>query len=696
MSPPTLCDGGRRSDSIDFCVRNICTMEMVPEGVLWPVVTASGLSQRFPHNVDWPRGAGCGPSELEYREWYGSPWDVADDAAAWWGWVLGNQDWDTVCKVALDQGLNEEGFCDWRLGVLEACRIALRDDPRAHTISSWISAHIGFPQVIPSLASIIDGGCTPDPTRDLLLVDLPQGGGSNASFLNHLLRKAFPRRCQIRELLRFVSSYWAQSSELEWYVRCAAFSSIGGFYAHHRPESVLKLSQRRKLYNLCFRSGPGSLESWMVGEAPTNVIAKQYTLLMILQDNAIAAVAQLPTLSDAYANVMNWETFKINVDATTTRARLNFSETLELACATIGPKQDCRRHPPLYDNLFLVCENESKLVSFLITTGLIASSKTPDDWATAISTSGVFSHGNDVFPDKTLTGWGKRSSLYDFIRRIHLAGGDMCSPFQCWAGRGFGCEDLRATTLQRLSQEHPNDFTIFCVIFWVFVARGALSISQLPVQVRTRQVAALSKRFESCQVVPPSAGALMLCVFCGCVKNPVAFTAVPQSNRKRAPPGFGAGAIVYDDDRICLKCNTSTRNTTSRKLPDAARLLSAALCMTAPIVTISLVGRIANIKGQLYVLCPKCGCIAIVQASSVDYLTCEFCTPKPIASCVICQRTVPVGGTTFPSNWSGNHLMVYGGHTPGVLSTGRACAACSRSVVTRRRRKFAGTNVICS
>ena len=654
-------------------------MEMVQGGSLWPVVTASGLSQRFPHNVEWPRGAVCDKSEIEYREWYGSPWEAAEDAAAWWGWVLGNQDWETVCRIALDHGLQEDEFCEWRLSVLEACRIALGGDPRAHTISSWISAHLAFPHVIPSLASIIDGGCVPDPTRDLLLVDLPQGGNPNPSFLNHLLRKAFPRRCQIRELLRFVSSYWKKSAELEWYVRCAVFSSIGGFYAHHKPDSVLKLSERRHLYQLCFRAGPDSLESWMTGVAPTDVISKQCTLLMILQDNAIAAVAHLPTVSDAYMKVMNWETFKSSVGATTTRARARFGETRALACATTGQKQDCSNHPPRYDNLFLVHADESKLMSFLITSGSISSIDLSDNWVTPISESGVFSHGNNVFPDKTLTGWGTRSSLYDFMRRIHATGGSKCTPFRAWAGRGFGCEDLRVETLKRLSHEHPNEFLIFCVILWVFIARGTLLVSQLPMQVQKRQIIALSKRFNSCQIVPPTAGALMLCVFCGGIKNPIAYTAAPKTNRKsgrkRAPPGFGAGAIVYDDEHMCLMCNTSTRNTTSRKLPDAVRRLSAALCAAAPIVTISLVGKIANLKGELYVICQKCGCVAIVRASSVNYLTCEFCIKEDIARCVICQKGVPAGGTTFPPNWGDNHLMVYGGHTPGVLSTGRACAA---------------------
>ena len=257
----------------------------------------------MPMKPGWLLAAAKTTGELAYREWAEG---VAPTQACWWAWVAASSDWAEVCTAVATHGVTPTALCAMRLELLEACRISLSDAPQARVVSSWMSAHLGWPCVTPGVAAVMDGGACPDCTRALMCID-PRSrfsAGHPIGPVQHLLRKAFPRRCQIRELLRFVSAYWCKYTEVEWFLRCAVFCCLGGFYVHHKPSTAPPLEARQALYDVCFRNGPMSLAAWMCAPEGGNALhGMQCTLLLVLQD-AVVATVFLPRHKHAFTTAL--------------------------------------------------------------------------------------------------------------------------------------------------------------------------------------------------------------------------------------------------------------------------------------------------------------------------------------------------------------------------------------------------------
>ena len=703
VDPPVRTNGLRRSDSIDFCVRDILTVGFEGDGAFTRLATRLGWRDSLPMKPGWLLAAAKTTGELAYREWAEG---VAPTQACWWAWVAASSDWAEVCTAVATHGVTPTALCAMRLELLEACRISLSDAPQARVVSSWMSAHLGWPCVTPGVAAVMDGGACPDCTRALMCID-PRSrfsAGHPIGPVQHLLRKAFPRRCQIRELLRFVSAYWCKYTEVEWFLRCAVFCCLGGFYVHHKPSTAPPLEARQALYDVCFRNGPMSLAAWMCAPEGGNALhGMQCTLLLVLQDAVVATVFATPSQARVYHGFVDWAAFLSHVTSATTDAQRVFASTRILhAPAKQGDKRQIGQQPTTASPIFVPLNNEDCLVTWLRTNVVRGQA----DWDAAIRASGALLSATDVTPNPCKTGWGRNSCLYDFVCRMRRAGGEACVEVEQWARRGFGTHSERHAALTALGTSHPRALAILAVLVEVMRARGIVTLSPLPQLTHEKQLVAVRKRYSSCQVLPAHAGALVVCLFCATVKNPVVQNHVggPQNAqdtnlRCQLSSGIGAGGVVYDDETCRIYCNAHARVGTGRRQTGTPCLLRTRLCALTPLWVGSVVGQVAAVDRTMFTLCCTCACpmkLSTPQRGG-SFLLCEACAPPMVVACVSCGKLPGSGRPRTPANWSTEQRLVYGGtHTgPGNIKLGPLCGPCGRSVASKRRRCFDATHIIC-
>ena len=704
VDPPVRANGLRRSDSIDFCVREMFTLWLSGDGDFSTLPISLGWQETLSMPPDWLLATAGTPGELAYREWVGG---VAPTRAAWWAFVVGSSDWAVVCGLVAALGVTPAALCAKRLEMLEACRLCLPKGPLARAVNSWISAHLGWPQVLPGVAAVLDGGSCPDCTAALLSIDpRPQSKAvqANAGPIQHLLRKAFPRRCQIRELLRFVSAYWRDNKEVEWFLRCAVFCCLGGFYLHHDASSSPPLAARKALYRVCFHTGPGSLAEWM--HAPLDGAAlhgMQCTLLVVLQDTVLATVSTTPLQAAVYRGFVDWPAFIGNVHAAATAAQLAFSETGVLhALPNRGARQNASPHPTVLHPIFAPGGDEVPLLTWLRAN--VARDRSA--WDEVIRASGALLPIAAGVPNHRKTGWGRGSQLFDFLGQMRQAGGEACVELEGWAARGFGTHSARHAALAALAASQPRAISLLAVLVEVVCVRARANRSSLPQQTHEKQLAALHLRYDCCPALPPYAGSLVVCLFCCSVKNPTVKNnqggprkCTSEALRRQLSSGLGAGGVVYDDDTCRVYCNANTRVDAGYKATSSSGLLRARLCALTPLWVAPVVGYVATIGNDMFTLCCDCACPMKLTkpGKGGGFLTCEACAPQHVIACASCGKGPGCGRPRQPGNWSARSRLVYGGTPtgPGHIGLGPLCGACDRSVASKRRRCFDSTDIIC-
>ena len=651
----------------------------------------------------WVSATARTPGELAYQEWSGG---VAATQAGWWAWVVASSDWATVCAAVAAYRVSPKALCAMRLEFLEACRIHLSGTPQARVISSWISAHLGWPRVVPGVAAVLDSGACPDCTVALMCIDPrpPLAAAPPTGPMQHLLRKAFPRRCQIRELLRFVSAYWSKFPEVEWFLRCAVFCSLGGFYKHHNESSAPPLAARQALYDVCFLDGSMSLAAWMrTPESGSALHSMQCTLLVVLQDAVVSTVHATPLQAAAYHGFVDWPLFIGHVSTAASAAQRVFAETRLLhAPVKRGEKRARGQQPHSQATIFAQLGDEGCLAAWL-TTNVIRDEAVWDD---VIRASGALLPRQGIVANTRKNGWGRASCLYDFLRKVRRRGGEICVPLERWACHGFGTHAARHDALVVLGQSNPRALPILAVLVEVMRARRKVVISPLSCAVEQKQRAAVRVRYASCEQHPAHAGALVVCLFCAAVKNPVVKNHIGgpaadwvTSSRHQLSSGVGAGGVVYDDETCRIYCNAHTRTGGGRRVSGGASLLRSRLCALTPLWVGSVVGQVATIGDELFVLCCECACPMKLSKPKEggSFLLCEACAHNPGLVCVCCGKGPGTGRPRAPQNWSTVVRLVYGGKHigPGNLRLGPLCGPCGRSVECKRRRCFESTHIIC-
>ena len=219
------------------------------------------------------------------------------------------------------------------------------------------------------------------------------------------------------------------------------------------------------------------------------------------------------------------------------------------------------------------------------------------EWDAVIRASGALLPPLGIVANTRKNGWGRASCLYDSLCKVRRGGGEVCAVLERWACHGFGTHAARHHALAVLGQSNPRALAILAVLVEVMRARRKVVISPLSCAVEQKQRAAVRVRYASCGQLPAHAGALVVCLFCAAVGNPVVRNHVGgpavdwgTSSRHQLSPGVGAGGVVYDDETCRVYCNAHTRTGGGRRVTGGASLLRSRLCALTPLWVGSVVG----------------------------------------------------------------------------------------------------------
>ena len=122
----------------------------------------------------------------------------------------------------------------------------------------------------------------------------------------HLMCKALPQRCQIRNLREIIANYCQSDNLVHEFMRSALLCSILGMYKHCKKRLNWKARQkvlRRLVYS---RPNRMQLQEWLF-------TMYQHLLFYIIKEFLTYSMAMIPALYDELCRTYKWHTFEKTV-----------------------------------------------------------------------------------------------------------------------------------------------------------------------------------------------------------------------------------------------------------------------------------------------------------------------------------------------------------------------------------------------
>ena len=463
--------------------------------------------------------------------------------------------------------------------------------------------------------------------------------------IGHVLNKAWPMRCSVRNFSEIVSSYILRDTGVYMFVCTVMHACMAGVYPTSRAPCSLRLRMILYKHYVLDRVSPRHLSEWVQhgNHAIVFVAIKEYIAF---------AVSMVPGLSHVLQREYQWSDFVASVTAQADVAR----HTLDQHCHDPSRMFDAARDAmqgvkvfkcptPSPDNLH-ICDT---------ITGILRSTCTSSE---------------DVYKTPL------RVHLYNSIQKSVVAGVPIHRIAACCGvGRKLvdSLEQLCCSTpspsawKQVRSIEPCKDgnalLTHEFMVAWSMCIQ--IHLYNLPSHIQKEQMESTSQRNTRVYA-------------CSCCRQIRAFI-VDEGRSASNAWARGHHKVLLDDSNGILYCGKRVEKASShsRRLKQPSNVgrsywkaQQSLMCGYCPLLCFDMLGKLLSFYGKLYCLCPTCRCMMAVSpecyvANSMKCVNCRYQNSSAGVNgvtcfhcCVECQDAV-----TFEIK--DGHRMT-------------ACTACSR------------------
>ena len=493
-------------------------------------------------------------------------------------------------------------------------------------------------------------GIIPDVVGDVIKCTFWNETKTKMDACVHLMCKALPQRCQIRNLRQIISTYCQQNDRVYDFMYQTLINSLLGTYNH----SSVRLDWRSRKYvvrRLIYKPPTRSqMQQWIFSSF-------QNLLFYIIKEHLIYAMRMIPSLHDVVMVTYKWKEFESSVvdymdkmrdmvaknilehagKLTLTRALAGVEELLANASKAQLPNLFRAQRQSFSQAVVSTCDRQDENageVNFFkefpreYRTLMREMTKREKDMPTMI---------------KWLRFFGVRPKSIEILLNSH---------------KHYSQNAIRNDLRKMLKAAPREEFEAIRALFdSIHQTHREIRVFTLPKHYRDAQMVAVRKRFglKDDEVFPKYVGETLACMNCKTFK---AFVA--RSEKQNVRQATGHCKVIVDD--ITLECfcgrkkntHANKRRKTDSETADARvqkriwknkrKLVEAEDCANFKCMHINLVGKLLQFHNELFLFCPKCALPAVYKPTGHrEQWSCVMClqNEKKGASkiqCMVCDK----------------------------------------------------------
>ena len=513
-----------------------------------------------------------------------------------------------------------------------------------------------FHKYAPKTTSVIQESGLPDIINEHLECSFWNENKTKMKPIVHLMCKALPQRCQIRNLREIISNYCQTDDTVHEFMRSALLCSLLGMYEH--CQFRLSWSARKEIIRRLIYSKPNrtQLQEWLF----TNY---QHLLFYTIKEFMTFSMPMIPALYDELCVTYKWNIFEKTVRSAMDRAR----ETVQNNVQVSSSIQDWMEH---VENALIIV-NKQQLVhlyrpqrqTFCQT--VLTMCNRMDEQTRNTDIYSVFSV-EYVSLLRRMTQRVPRKHIHiEWLKYFNVqqtAIDSLCNMYKHVSQNAFR-SDLRKllTTLSR------HDFEAVRALFAAFrQTHSVIRVFQLPKHYYEAQCVALRRRYGLVpgEELQDHVGQVYLCLSCNAFKGFI----VNKDSKVNNLFANGHSKIIVDDETLKCYCgrrseksdtkkrnridveafSTVTERTELSKRQQkkewkmAKKNVQNQRCADTECMQVNITGCLLQFYDQLYLFCPSCANPTTFHSEQHDKygFTCSQCrkggTLFTHVSCSIC------------------------------------------------------------
>ena len=576
-----------------------------------------------------------------------------------------------------------------------------------HGARVWATAHVRMalwinggcnkgtspPKTHPQADMCISTNLLPDPKKYLLQLPLFQTSqikspiGVAKCKVTHLLNKCLPKRCQIRELTRFLSEYCISDYKVGLLFTRMMFCSFSGIYGHCTetpPFGIVVSLCATLIYQDANESG---LIQWIRGTECCNKggNANQLVCLHVIREYLCVCVSSQPTLRAKLCKHFNWGVFEEATFCTMQRIRVLLyrhclHDNFDLSGVRILDKFASALHEIMPDILpestklgrhYLKLQHLLHIFNKLRTTQLKLLT-TQGDCKLEVMCHKI----NTCSQGCNLTG------LIDRMRALCKDSGtfkQISTIIAC-------VHSNTAESVARNAMSKLLHTDMFCYALFEYELRDTVQqlstrVHMLPPRMPTLHDVSHSGSSTK-PMFPQFQSNLFYCASCNTVANSCI---VPNKKRTLTRSHMMSVRTVVDDDNCMLLCAQNSKRSTNSlgnlRTVTFDNCLDSIQCHNRPLLVIPMHNRLVQLRNKLYSLCTSCG--HIIKLEDGMQLMCRFCKAK--------AETVGSKGKCFMCNKKSmdpQHILCFSIRAVNLFELTELCSACLSHLCKVTREKI--------
>jgi hypothetical protein len=513
-------------------------------------------------------------------------------------------------------------------------------------------------EYMPTIERVFHEGNLPDVLNYIVQCSFFSDNRSKTNPIVHLISKALPHRCTIRNLREIISNYCRKHEDVYNFVLGCLKCSLLGLYesCKERPDLATRIVLIRKFNNI----SRGSMLQWMMKD-------HQQLLFYVIKEFLIYGVRQIPSLYNEIKERYYWDKFEecveraMNIVRKSLRPEHNIMNFVgvEEQLGIMNKQQVHHLFRPTKHSfakiVLMECDriDDTKSVEYLVSEFDMSYKKLMMDMAIRIPQS-------KSIPFKWLEYFKISPNIVKELQQIQ--------EMFIFDGSKGSLKSL-LTHLDRYSFECIRTFVD------VFNTKMNVRVFTLPAHIYIEQCKALRRKFQIPNGVPlpEYCGSTLLCLECNQFKG---FTNKRDNEKNKISNlyAFGNSKVLVDDETMKFYCGKRCDKVDGKKrhhyvpeyssyisseISDAIRVaeernkkrcakekrkeLKNEICSQTELCRINLNGQLLQFYGNMYTVCPKCANFMVVDCKyyTKDGFYCGCCIQNgklyTNISCEYCQ-----------------------------------------------------------
>jgi len=473
----------------------------------------------------------------------------------------------------------------------------------------------------------------------------------------HLMCKALPQRCQIRNLREIISNYCQTDDLVHEFMRSAFLCSVLGMYRHCKVR--LGWYERQQILRRFVYLKPNrmQIQEWLF----TNY---QHLLFYIIKEFLTFSMGMIPALYDELCATYKWHTFETTVHGAMDKIRLRIGQNVQRS----GVIQDWLAQ--IESNLMQVNKQQlgnlfrPQRQTFIQT--VISICDRLDEIAHHVCPNSAFPKEYNSLMRKMVQRVPRGEMHIEWLKyfNVNQSTVDLLSNMHLHSSQNTYRTDLR-----KLLQNSPRyEFEAIRELFVAYQqTHHDMRIFPLPAHYYDAQCVSLRRRYSLGPDKPlqDHVGHVYVCLSCNMFKGFV----VKKNQKSNNLFANGHHKIILDDETLKCYCGRRCEKSDTKKRKRIAvgsflddiegeearkrrskkdwktqrKTMQNELCATTECLKFNMTGCLLQFYGQLFLFCPSCANPTIFSRDQYDKhgFTCGQClkegTLYTSVSCFICD-----------------------------------------------------------